>query len=59
MAAAPAPQSAPVAAPAPAAKPKRARMSGGWRTVLQFVIGLLVIAGVAAAVIALYLRYYQ
>ncbi len=30
-----------------------------WLVVLQFVIGLLVIAGVAAAIVALYLRYYQ
>lgn len=36
------------------------RRSGGtWRTVLQFVIGLLIIAGVAFAIVALYIRYYQ
>jgi hypothetical protein len=38
--------------PAPAAR-------RGWWTALQFVIGLLVIAGVAVAIIALYMRYYQ
>jgi hypothetical protein len=40
-----------------AAKPKR--RSGGAKVVLQFVIGLLVIAGVAAAIVALYIRYYS
>jgi hypothetical protein len=47
----------------PQTKPKRQkrqrRGGGGWRVVLQFVIGLLVIAGVAAAIVALYIRYYQ
>jgi hypothetical protein len=33
--------------------------SGTWRVVLQFLIGLAVIAGVAAAIVALYIKYYQ
>jgi hypothetical protein len=37
------------------AKPRK----GGWRVVLQFIVGLLVIIGVAAAIVALYIRYYQ
>ena len=41
-----------------ARKPKR-QGSGAWKVVLQFVIGLLVIAGVAAAIVALYIKYYQ
>jgi hypothetical protein len=45
---------------APARAPKRRRKSGGtWKVVLQFVIGLGVIAGVATAIVVLYLRYYQ
>lgn len=40
-------------------KPKRAKKGGGWRVVLQFVIGLLVIAAVASAIVVLYIRYYQ
>ena len=36
-----------------------ARSGGGWRTILQFVVGLLIIAGVAFAIVALYIRYYQ
>ena len=38
--------------------PKRGG-SSGWKVFLQFVVGLLVIAGVAAAIVALYIRYYQ
>ncbi len=30
-----------------------------WRAILQFAIGLLVVLGVAAAIVALYIRYYQ
>ena len=45
----------PQAAPTDAAPAKR----GGWRVVVQFVVGLLVIVGVAAAIVALYVRYYQ
>jgi hypothetical protein len=37
----------------------KGRKGGTWKVVLQFVIGLLVIAGVAAAIVALYVRYYQ
>ncbi|HSX00714.1 MAG TPA: hypothetical protein VLF67_00595 [Candidatus Saccharimonas sp.] len=58
----PAPQPAPpqpapeprVAAPEPARGRRR-----GWWIVLQFVIGLAIIAGVAAAIVVLYIRYYQ
>jgi len=60
------PQSQPPApapeAPSPMAAPVPQRASGArraWLVVLQFVIGLLVIVGVAAAIVALYLRYYQ
>lgn len=35
------------------------RRGGGWRVVVQFIVGLLVIVGVAAAIVALYVRYYQ
>jgi hypothetical protein len=49
-------------APAPKAK-RRGRQpgsgGGAWKIVLQFVIGLAVIAGVAAAIVALYIKYYQ
>jgi len=40
-------------------KKQAKRQLGGWSVVLQFIIGLLVIAGVAAAIVALYIRYYQ
>ena len=33
--------------------------SGGWRTVLQVIIGLVVIAAVASAIVVLYIKYYQ
>jgi hypothetical protein len=35
------------------------RQGGGWRVAVQFIVGLLVIVGVAAAIVALYVRYYQ
>jgi hypothetical protein len=35
------------------------RKTAGWKVALQFVVGLLVIVGVAAAIVALYVRYYQ
>jgi hypothetical protein len=38
---------------------KRRKRGGILKTVLQFVAGLLVIAGVAAAIVMLYLKYYQ
>ena len=41
----------------PKVKPARARR-GAWMVVLQFVVGLLVIAGVAAAIVWLYIKYY-
>ena len=41
------------------AKPASAKRGGGWKVVLQFVIGLLVIVGVAAAIVMLYIKYYQ
>lgn len=40
-------------------KKRRQRPSSNLSIVVQFVIGLLVIAGVAAAIVALYVRYYQ
>jgi hypothetical protein len=44
----------------PAKQPRQPRSGGGGiRVVLQFVVGLLVIVGVAAAIVALYIRYYQ
>jgi cytoskeletal protein RodZ len=44
----------------PPKQPKPSREGGGaWKVVLQFVVGLLVIAGVAAAIVALYIKYYQ
>lgn len=43
-----------------AAAPHKAKgRRGGLWTVLQFVVGLAVIVGVAWAVVALYIRYYQ
>jgi hypothetical protein len=44
----------------PPKQPKPPREGGSaWKVVLQFVVGLLVIAGVAAAIVALYIKYYQ
>jgi hypothetical protein len=49
-----------VAAPAPEAKSAPAkRGGGGWKIGLQFAVGLLVIVGVAAAIVWLYIKYYQ
>jgi len=36
-----------------------AKSGGGWKIVLQFVVGLLVIVGVAASIVFLYIKYYQ
>jgi len=47
------------AEPEPQAKPASAKRGGGWKVALQFVIGLLVIVGVAAAIVLLYIKYYQ
>lgn len=55
----PAQPSSPQTQPVPAAEAPSGRKGTGWQTVLQFVAGLLVIAGVAAAVVWLYIRYYQ
>ena len=50
----------PAAAPMPAQAPAPAKSSRGlWWVILQFVIGLLVVVGVAAAIIMLYIKYYQ
>lgn len=43
--------------PMPVVKKRAPRR--GWWVVLQFVIGLAVIAGVAFAIVWLYVRYYQ
>lgn len=45
----------------PVRKQKAAKKKGGgaWRVVLQFVVGLAVIAVVAFAIVWLYIRYYQ
>ena len=50
---------APAEKPAKPRRERRRRSGNGWRVVLQFVVGLLVIAGVAAAIVALYVKYYQ
>jgi hypothetical protein len=54
----PRPEARPAAKP-PKQRKQRGEGGGGWRVVLQFLVGLLVIAGVAAAIVALYIRYYQ
>jgi hypothetical protein len=51
-----------VQAPAPAPATQTAGSKGkrrGWLVLLQFVIGLLIIVGVAAAIVMLYMKYYQ
>jgi hypothetical protein len=46
--------------PAPRVQTGRApRKTAGWKVALQFVFGLIVIVGVAFAIVALYVRYYQ
>lgn len=46
--------------PAQTQQQKPAKKKGnGWKIALQFIIGLLVIVGVAAAIVALYVKYYQ
>jgi hypothetical protein len=52
-------QAAPAAPQQRQASRPRKRKGSVWGVVLQFIIGLLVIAGVAAAIVALYIRYYQ
>ena len=37
---------------------KPAKKSGGWKVALQFLVGLIVIAAVAATIVWLYLKYY-
>jgi hypothetical protein len=39
--------------------PVRTESRGGWRTILQVIIGIVVIAAVASAIVVLYIRYYQ
>ena len=39
--------------------PATVKSSGGWRTFVQVLIGLVVIAAVASAIVVLYVRYYQ
>jgi hypothetical protein len=47
-------------APVRAQRPVRQKTSRtGWRIALQFIVGLAVIAGVAFAIVWLYVRYYQ
>ena len=49
------------AQPTPAAKSVATgepAKSGGWKIAAQFIIGLMVIAGVATTVVWLYLKYY-
>ena len=41
---------------APSTVPKK---GNGWKIILQFVIGLVVILGVAVSIVALYVKYYQ
>jgi hypothetical protein len=48
-----------MARPAQERAPRPARKSKGWQVVLQFVVGLVVIVGVAAAIVALYIKYYK
>jgi hypothetical protein len=59
-------QQQPAGRPQPAPRQQRAeadepmpRKTAAWKVVLQFVVGLIVIVGVAAAIVALYVRYYQ
>jgi len=40
-------------------KVRRGSGSSAWKVVLQFVVGLMVIALVAGAIVWLYVRYYQ
>lgn len=59
MPAAPAPQ-APQPAPQSVAQPHKVRKAHPfWRGLLQVIVSLLVIVGVAAVIVALYLKYYQ
>lgn len=46
-------------APMPGQAAPRPKSSRAFWVALQFIIGLLVIAGVAAAIVMLYVRYYQ
>ncbi|MBW4061335.1 hypothetical protein HJC99_02055 [Candidatus Saccharibacteria bacterium] len=43
----------------PLTEPAPARRSGGWMTALQVFLGVVIIAAVAAAIVVLYIRYYQ
>lgn len=44
---------------APASEAKPVKTGGTWKVIVQFVAGLLVIAGVAAAIVYLYTKYYS
>lgn len=41
------------------ATPRTEPRGGGWRTAVQVIIGLMVIASVASAIVVLYIRYYR
>jgi hypothetical protein len=45
--------------PAGRQQPASQKRKGGWKVVAQFVLGLAVIVVVAAAIVWLYVRYYQ
>jgi hypothetical protein len=52
------PQAVQTAAPVAQAVGSKSKRRG-WLVLLQFVIGLLIIVGVAAAIVMLYMKYYQ
>lgn len=53
------PQAAGAGGPTKPVKAPREKGGGGWKVLLQFVIGLVVIVAVACAIVWLYIRYYQ
>jgi hypothetical protein len=52
------PQARPVVAQTAAPTAATPKTGGGWKIILQFVIGLIVIAAVAATIVWLYYKYY-